>query len=179
MKFFRILPETCASTWCLFSSSTLNMAFERLDHRRHHFNRVFFAHSLLISRLAEILRLTSLAQDFGSGLPLCLRPLDASTSIASSLLIDLQNQPSAFSYWLLASEPWFQPTAKSSTASKSPALVSSQRRNAQSARCSCRRASRPSIYRPILLFRDRPNSPSVRSLTPYLPDNRGPCPFLP
>src|SRR4029077_20213089 len=26
MKFFLILPETCASTWCLFSSSTLNMA---------------------------------------------------------------------------------------------------------------------------------------------------------
>src|SRR5690349_4437002 len=26
MKFLRILPETCASTWCLFSSSTLNMA---------------------------------------------------------------------------------------------------------------------------------------------------------
>src|ERR1700691_2568861 len=27
MKFFRILPETCARTWCLFSSSTLNIAF--------------------------------------------------------------------------------------------------------------------------------------------------------
>ena len=27
MKFFRIRPETCASTWCLFSSSTLNIAF--------------------------------------------------------------------------------------------------------------------------------------------------------
>src|SRR5215469_180756 len=26
MKFLRILPETCARTWCLFSSSTLNMA---------------------------------------------------------------------------------------------------------------------------------------------------------
>src|SRR3974390_1040869 len=26
MKFLRILPETCASTWCLFSSSTLNIA---------------------------------------------------------------------------------------------------------------------------------------------------------
>src|SRR3954451_12062783 len=26
MKFLRILPETCASTWCLFSSSTRNMA---------------------------------------------------------------------------------------------------------------------------------------------------------
>src|SRR6478735_10987065 len=26
IKFLRILPETCASTWCLFSSSTLNMA---------------------------------------------------------------------------------------------------------------------------------------------------------
>src|SRR6476469_10547092 len=26
MKFLRIFPETCASTWCLFSSSTLNMA---------------------------------------------------------------------------------------------------------------------------------------------------------
>jgi hypothetical protein len=27
MKFLRILPETCARTWCLFSSSTLNNAF--------------------------------------------------------------------------------------------------------------------------------------------------------
>src|SRR6516164_9766340 len=27
MKFFLIFPETCASTWCLFSSSTRNMAF--------------------------------------------------------------------------------------------------------------------------------------------------------
>src|SRR5215467_518246 len=27
MKFLRILPETCAKTWCLFSSSTRNMAF--------------------------------------------------------------------------------------------------------------------------------------------------------
>ena len=27
MKFFLILPETCASTWCLFSSYTRNMAF--------------------------------------------------------------------------------------------------------------------------------------------------------
>lgn len=26
MKFFLIRPETCASTWCLFSSSTLNIA---------------------------------------------------------------------------------------------------------------------------------------------------------
>src|ERR1019366_7099787 len=26
IKFLRILPETCASTWCLFSNSTLNMA---------------------------------------------------------------------------------------------------------------------------------------------------------
>src|SRR5215813_7123220 len=26
MKFLRILPETCARTWCLFSSSTRNMA---------------------------------------------------------------------------------------------------------------------------------------------------------
>ena len=25
-NFIRILPDTCASTWCLFSSSTLNMA---------------------------------------------------------------------------------------------------------------------------------------------------------
>src|SRR6202162_3602717 len=29
MKFFRILPETCARTWCLFSSSTLNIALGR------------------------------------------------------------------------------------------------------------------------------------------------------
>src|SRR5262249_49874937 len=27
MKFLRIFPETCASTWCLFSSSTRNIAF--------------------------------------------------------------------------------------------------------------------------------------------------------
>src|SRR5580698_731931 len=27
IKFFRIRPETCARTWCLFSSSTLNIAF--------------------------------------------------------------------------------------------------------------------------------------------------------
>src|ERR1700684_2377157 len=27
MKFFRMRPETCARTWCLFSSSTLNIAF--------------------------------------------------------------------------------------------------------------------------------------------------------
>src|SRR5664279_456883 len=27
MKFLRIFPEMCASTWFLFSSSTLNMAF--------------------------------------------------------------------------------------------------------------------------------------------------------
>src|SRR6188474_2182171 len=27
MKFFRIFPEMCARTWCLFSSSTLNIAF--------------------------------------------------------------------------------------------------------------------------------------------------------
>jgi hypothetical protein len=27
MKFFRMRPETCAKTWCLFSSSTLNIAF--------------------------------------------------------------------------------------------------------------------------------------------------------
>src|SRR6267378_5175564 len=26
MKFLRILPETCATTWCLFSSSTRNIA---------------------------------------------------------------------------------------------------------------------------------------------------------
>src|SRR5260370_25145330 len=26
MKFFRILPEPCARTWCLFSSSTRNIA---------------------------------------------------------------------------------------------------------------------------------------------------------
>src|SRR5580698_613326 len=26
IKFFRMRPETCARTWCLFSSSTLNMA---------------------------------------------------------------------------------------------------------------------------------------------------------
>src|SRR4029077_7080743 len=29
MKFLRIFPETCAKTWCLFSSSTRNMAFGR------------------------------------------------------------------------------------------------------------------------------------------------------
>src|ERR1700675_1295680 len=29
IKFLRILPETCASTWCLFSSSTLNIALGR------------------------------------------------------------------------------------------------------------------------------------------------------
>src|SRR5262245_51485724 len=27
MKFFRIFPDMCASTWCLFSSSTRNIAF--------------------------------------------------------------------------------------------------------------------------------------------------------
>src|SRR6266566_4288564 len=27
MKFLRIFPETCARTWCLFSSSTRNIAF--------------------------------------------------------------------------------------------------------------------------------------------------------
>src|SRR5215471_13998796 len=27
MKFLRILPETCARTWCLFSNSTRNIAF--------------------------------------------------------------------------------------------------------------------------------------------------------
>src|SRR5438034_395873 len=27
MKFLRVLPETCARTWCLFSSSTRNIAF--------------------------------------------------------------------------------------------------------------------------------------------------------
>src|ERR1700733_6843460 len=27
MKFLRIRPETCARAWCLFSSSTLNIAF--------------------------------------------------------------------------------------------------------------------------------------------------------
>src|SRR5262247_3498055 len=27
IKFLRILPETCARTWCLFSSSTRNIAF--------------------------------------------------------------------------------------------------------------------------------------------------------
>ena len=26
MKFFRMRPDTCARTWCLFSSSTLNIA---------------------------------------------------------------------------------------------------------------------------------------------------------
>jgi hypothetical protein len=31
MKFFRILPETCARTWCLFSSSTLNIAFGKVS----------------------------------------------------------------------------------------------------------------------------------------------------
>src|SRR5271155_232286 len=31
MKFFRMRPDTCASTWCLFSSSTLNMAFGRVS----------------------------------------------------------------------------------------------------------------------------------------------------
>src|SRR5271170_1993257 len=31
MKFFRIRPETCANTWCLFSSSTLNIAFGRVS----------------------------------------------------------------------------------------------------------------------------------------------------
>src|ERR1700734_1030604 len=29
IKFLRIFPDTCASTWCLFSNSTLNMAFGR------------------------------------------------------------------------------------------------------------------------------------------------------
>src|SRR5678810_934084 len=29
MKFFRIFPEICARTWCLFSSSTRNIAFGR------------------------------------------------------------------------------------------------------------------------------------------------------
>src|ERR1700674_5818985 len=29
IKFLRIFPETCARTWCLFSSSTLNMALGR------------------------------------------------------------------------------------------------------------------------------------------------------
>src|SRR5262245_20612434 len=29
MKFFRILPDICASTWCLFSNSTRNMALGR------------------------------------------------------------------------------------------------------------------------------------------------------
>src|SRR6185503_5945523 len=29
MKFFRIFPEICANTWCLFSNSTRNIAFGR------------------------------------------------------------------------------------------------------------------------------------------------------
>src|SRR5208337_527091 len=60
MKFFLILPDTCASTWCLFSSSTLNMAL-------------------------------------GNG-----SITVAITSIASSLLITLQNRLLAFSSWPLA-----------------------------------------------------------------------------
>src|SRR5277367_612820 len=31
MKFFRMRPDTCASTWCLFSSSTLNMALGKVS----------------------------------------------------------------------------------------------------------------------------------------------------
>src|ERR1700733_11821770 len=31
MKFLRIRPETCARAWCLFSSSTLNIAFGRVS----------------------------------------------------------------------------------------------------------------------------------------------------
>ena len=31
MKFFRMRPETCASTWCSFSSLTLNMALGKVS----------------------------------------------------------------------------------------------------------------------------------------------------
>ena len=45
MKFFRILPETCASTRCLFSSSTRNIAFgSDSTHHAGDFYRVLFRH---------------------------------------------------------------------------------------------------------------------------------------
>src|SRR5579864_7995247 len=57
---------------------------QRFQNHRHYFNRVFFTHAPLKFLSFEIPRCT---RDFGSGLPLRSRPLDASTSIASSLLI--------------------------------------------------------------------------------------------
>src|SRR5712671_3299867 len=65
---------------------------QRFDDRCHHFNRVLFTH---YPPEISLTRDPSLARDFGSGLPLRSRPLDASTSIASSLLIDsLESVPS-------------------------------------------------------------------------------------
>src|SRR5580704_16938304 len=54
---------------------------QRLKNRCHHLNRVFFAHALLDFFVARVLRY---AQDFGSGLPLRSRPLNASTLLIDS-----------------------------------------------------------------------------------------------
>src|SRR5580700_325471 len=56
MKFFRILPETCASTWCLFSSSTLNMA---LGSGSRTVAITSIASSLLIDSLRMLLAVSS------------------------------------------------------------------------------------------------------------------------
>src|SRR6202162_5823007 len=101
MKFLRIFPETCASTWCLFSSSTLNMA---LGSGSTTVAITSIASSLLMHSLALSLHeIPHSVRDFGSGLPLRSRPLDASTSIASSLLID--SLKPALGSWLLAKSP--------------------------------------------------------------------------
>src|SRR6266851_4180554 len=90
---------------------------QRLDHRCHHFNRVFFTHRLLKKAFA----------------------------------------------WLLAKSQQL----KAATGSKSPALAALPPRNAQSARCNCRRALRPSTCRSKPWSRDDPNSPSAQSPGPY------------
>src|SRR5579871_6593242 len=82
MKFFRIFPETCASTWCLFSSSTRNMA---LGSGSRTTAMTSIASSLLIRSLHIFRSLAQTARDFDSGLRLRSHPPDSSTYFVKSL----------------------------------------------------------------------------------------------
>src|SRR5437879_1041286 len=65
MKFLRILPDTCASTWCLFSSSTRNIA---LGSGSRTTAITSIASSLLIKISSQLLVLSSQLKAPGSQL---------------------------------------------------------------------------------------------------------------
>jgi len=59
MKFLRILPETCASTWCLFFELYLEQRIrQRLDDHRHHFNCIFLRQTVSFDRVRASRRKT-------------------------------------------------------------------------------------------------------------------------